>query len=105
MNYYNYLDGLEMLHELKIDLNLEKIGNFRKNFEKFYYYRLGMAEPFDDKTLLSITECAYSSINSEDLSIDGKLRIEFYEKFKSSGLAQKLKNKMNSKTMIISTMN
>ena len=104
MNYYNYLDGLEMLHELKIDLNLEKIGNFRKNFEKFYYYRLGMAEPFDDKTLLSITECAYSSINSGDLVIDKELRNEFFKKLKSSGLVQKLKNEMNRK-VIISTMN
>ncbi len=105
MYNYTYLDGLEILHELKIDLDLEKIGNFRKNFEKFYHYRLEMVEPFNYKALISVTECAYSSINSEDLSIDGKLRIEFYEKFKSSGLAQKLKNKMNSKTMIISTMN
>ena len=102
MYNYTYLDGLSILHEIKINLSLDQIENFRKKFEKFYHYRLGMAEPFDDKTLLSITECAYSSINSKDIDIDDGLRNEFFEKLRSSGLVQKLENRI---PIVITTMN
>lgn len=90
---YIYLDGLAILHYLKIDLDLSKIGDFRRKFEFYYQSSLVIHEKIESIALLAIVQNAYSSaISNNNKNLENELKDEFFQKTKSSDLITKLKS-------------